>query len=375
MTPQSVMSISGMVLFEAPLRVLLAPLTCIVVWHGEMAPYQDYKRFTARFVSEFGFESPPDIRTLIKGITDPRERHSQSRTWDAHDKGPGNRRRYGMYMAENYRFRMHPLEDYIYCAQFLQAEAMKYAYNLWRREFRGPGEENCSGVLVWQLNDIWPGTSWALVDVDLHRKPSFYITKRALAPLMVGMERAVTKQPPSIVSSYLPEKHKVELWAVSGLLTESDATISFSAFDIETGKSVELPRSNINVRLAPNQTTEITEFDISHADTTVVAAYLKDRSTSETLARWVSWPEPLKYLRFAPDLKVDVLIKSEHEVVLTTNAPAKGVVVSVPVQEGEDAIWDDNFIDVVPGEEVRIKVQGLEGRTVKARWLCDWEAY
>jgi beta-mannosidase len=58
------------------------------VWHGEMAPYQDYKRFTSRFVSEFGFESCPDIRTLHKAITAPNERHAQSRMFDIHDKGP-----------------------------------------------------------------------------------------------------------------------------------------------------------------------------------------------------------------------------------------------------------------------------------------------
>lgn len=117
-----------------------------------MSPYQDYQIYLSRFVSEFGFESAPDLRTLHKAITNPKERHSQSRTFDVHDKGPGHQRRYPMYFGENFRFRMNPLKDFVYCTQFLQAEAMKYAYNCWRREFRGPGEENCSGVLVWQVN-------------------------------------------------------------------------------------------------------------------------------------------------------------------------------------------------------------------------------
>jgi beta-mannosidase len=72
-----------------------------------------------------------------------------------------------MYMAENFRYLMHPLDSYVYCTQFLQAEAMLYAYNLWRREFRGPGKESCAGALVWQGNDIWPGMSWAVMDVHL----------------------------------------------------------------------------------------------------------------------------------------------------------------------------------------------------------------
>ena len=69
---------------------------------------------------------------------------------------------------------------------------MLYAYNHWRREFRGEGEENCSGILVWQLNDVWPGISWSLVDVDLRRKAAFWVTKRALGKVVVGGERRVT---------------------------------------------------------------------------------------------------------------------------------------------------------------------------------------
>ncbi|KAH8808583.1 glycoside hydrolase family 2 protein [Xylogone sp. PMI_703] len=342
------------------------------VWHGKMAPYQEYKAYTSRFVSEFGFESAPDLRTLHKAITNPRERHWQSRTFDAHDKGPGHQRRYGMYSGENFRFRLNPLADFVYCTQFLQAEAMKYAYNHWRREFRGPEEENCSGILVWQLNDIWPGTSWALVDVDLHKKPSFYITKRALAKVVVGMERVVTKQPPYIVSSYLPEKAALELWAVNGHQQELEATLQLRAFDIGSGKEVALPSKDTKLTLKPNQTTEITKVDIPQADSTVVAAYLVDPKTGEQLARWISWPEPLKFVHFAEDLKVTSRVEGET-VILKSNAPVPGVVVSVPIEEGDDAVFDDNFIDLVPGEEVKIGVKGLNGRSVKTRFLCDWE--
>ena len=131
-----------------------------------MSPYQDYKDYTSRFVSEFGFESSPSLRTLHQAITSPKERHWQSLTFDAHDKGPNHQRRYGMYSGENFRFRFNPLKDFVYCSQFLQAEAMKYAYNHWKREFRGPGEEVCSGILVWCVSHIslflFPEQAWKM---------------------------------------------------------------------------------------------------------------------------------------------------------------------------------------------------------------------
>lgn len=297
--------------------------------------------------------------------------------FDIHDKGPGHTRRYPMYMGENFRFRMNPLRDFVYCTQFLQAEAMKYAYNCWRREFRGSEQENCAGVLVWQLNDIWPGTSWALVDVDLQRKPAYYITKRALAKVVVGMERTVTKEPPYIVTGYPSEKHALEVWAVNGTLQPLKATLKLGAYDIKSGSPIALPGEveEHNLTLAANQTTEITSISIPNPDNTVIAAYLDDSATSERLARWVSWPEPLRLLHFSPDLLINTrTAESGDKVFISANAPAKGVTVSVPLTEqGEDAIFEDNVVDLVPGETVEIGVHSLQGRSVQTRFLYDWE--
>ncbi|KAF4992379.1 hypothetical protein FDECE_13735 [Fusarium decemcellulare] len=349
---------------------------CWDVWHGKLSPYQDYKAYRSRFVSEFGFESAPSLSTLHRAITSPKERHAQSRTFDVHDKGPGHQRRYPMYMGENYRFRMNPLKDFVYCTQFLQAEAMAYAYNCWRREFRGPGEENCAGVLVWQLNDIWPGTSWALVDVYLNPKPAYYITKRALAKTVVGMERVVTAKPPYITTGYLDEKSKLDVWAVNGELDQRTVTLDLRAFDIQSGKPVELvcQQRKREVTLKGNQTTELLAgLDIPNRDETAVVAYLDDSASGERLARWVSWPEPLKYLHMSPELKVTAKVVDEGTtVVISANAPAKGVVLSGRDKNGDDVVFDNNFIDLVPEEEIKVAVSGLAG-DVNIRFLYDWE--
>ena len=281
-----------------------------------------------------------------------------------------------MYSGENFRFKMNPLSSFVYSTQFLQAEAMSYAYNHWRREFRGPGQENCAGILVWQLNDIWPGTSWALVDVDFHRKPSFFITKRALAKVVVGMERVVTKDTHYMTTGYMSEKGALEVWAVNGRVEELDAVLKLCAFDIESGEQIELPdtQQERKLKLKGNQTTEITKLEIPNPTQAVIAAYIDDASSGDRLARWISWPEPLKFVRFRKDLKVEARIEGDAVVVLSSNAPAKGVVVSVPLEEGDDTVFEDNFIDVVPGEEIRVGVTGgLGGREVKTRFLCDWE--
>jgi beta-mannosidase len=350
---------------------------CWDIWHGKLSPYQDYKTYTSRFISEFGFESAPSLSTLHRAITSPKERHSQSRTFDVHDKGPGHQRRYPMYMGENYRFRMNPLRDFIYCTQFLQAEAMAYAYNCWRREFRGPGRENCAGVLVWQLNDIWPGVSWALIDVDMHPKPAYYITKRALAKTVVGAERVVTAKPHYITTGYPDEKSKLDVWAVNGELHERTVVLDLKAYDIESGKTVDwaTPYEKKEYTLKANQTTElVANVDVPNPDGTVVVAYLYDNTSGTKLARWVGWPEPLKFLQMSSELKVSAeIVENGRAVVVKANAPAKGVVLSGTDGKGEAVVFDDNFIDLVPDEELRVCIRGTAGDHVDVRFLYDWE--
>ncbi len=61
------------------------------------------------------------------------------------------------------------------------------------------------------------------------------------------------------------------------------------------------------------------------------------------------------------------------EVRVVANHPVKGCILYVGYDEGEDAQWDDNMLDLLPGEELVVKVRGLDGRAVKSRFLNDWE--
>lgn len=176
---------------------------------------------------------------------------------------------------------------------------------------------------------------------------------------------------------YLPAKSALDIWAVNGHTKAQDAVLHLTAWDIESGKEVPLPAAEAkrSVRLEANRSNELTKLEIPNAAQTVIAASLATEG-GEQLARWVSWPEPLKFVRFKADLAVNVTVESSQAgdvVVIQADAPVKGVVVSVPIEEGEDAVFADNFVDLVPGEAIRIGVEGLAGRRVQARWLCDWE--
>ena len=53
--------------------------------------------------------------------------------------------------------------------------------------------------------------------------------------------------------------------------------------------------------------------------------------------------------------------------------PVKGLVAYVDDADGEEADWEDNMYDLMPGEVVTLPVKGLDGRKVRTKWLYSWE--
>ena len=61
------------------------------------------------------------------------------------------------------------LEQYVDFTQITQAEGLKFAIEHFRRR-----KPHCSGSLIWQFNDCWPGVSWSLIDYYGFAKASSY---------------------------------------------------------------------------------------------------------------------------------------------------------------------------------------------------------
>ena len=69
-----------------------------------------------------------------------------------------------------------PPSALIYLSQIEQAIGLETAISYWR------SLPKCNGILVWQLNDIWPGASWSTVEYDGSWKPAHYHLRRLFAP-------------------------------------------------------------------------------------------------------------------------------------------------------------------------------------------------
>lgn len=311
-------------------------------------------------------EGFPGIKTidnyLPQGKKDA-DRYPQSSTVDFHNKADGHERRIALYLVENMQYQFEPFEQFIYCTQLMQAECLASAYRLWKREWKGPGREYCAGALVWQINDCWPVTSWAIVDYNLRPKHAYYAVKRELAPVTVSLKRTATSTPANKYTRVdVKTVHKIEMWASNLSLKKRTMRVELKAWDLVTGKETYSKFLDEGIVLEPNRSVEITDFEIpvqkKDADEelrTVVAAYLI--YNGKQVARHVNWPEPLKYahLQKPQELKVKLSLAGDA-LEITAEVPVKGVAVE---SEDDKVVFADNCVDVVPGETVSIGVKGL----------------
>jgi beta-mannosidase len=80
-------------------------------------------------------------------------------------------------MAARYGIPVEDREQLIRVSQELQARA--YGLAIAAHKARAPF---CMGTLLWQMNDIWPGPSWSIVDHAGRRKKAFEVVRQAYAP-------------------------------------------------------------------------------------------------------------------------------------------------------------------------------------------------
>ena len=149
--------------------------------YDNLLPYDRQRAMRFRFISEMGFQSYPDPKT-IDAFTLPEDRKPDSDMMYKHQKCKGGNQAIEHYLAQDFPT-PKDFRRYVYASQLLAGEVLKYAVEHSRRN-RGLN----MGVLLWQLNDCWPVVSWAGVDYFGRWKAQQYYTKRFFAPVLLSAQ-------------------------------------------------------------------------------------------------------------------------------------------------------------------------------------------
>jgi beta-mannosidase len=152
------------------------------VWHGSL-PFTDYRNHNFRYVSEFGFQAFPTLKT-VESFTEPEDRNIFSYVMEKHQRNNAANSKIMTYLGQTYRYPTEGLGTLLYTSQLLSAEAMKYGVEHWRPSSRTvhgrdrvAAERLLAGCFLGRLST----TSAA-------GKALHYYEKRFFAPVLLSCE-------------------------------------------------------------------------------------------------------------------------------------------------------------------------------------------
>ena len=304
------------------------------VWHG-LKPFTDYRKHLFRYASEFGFQSFPCMAT-IESFTRPEDRNVFSYIMEKHQRNASANGKIAEYLSQTYLY-PSSFDAFVYASQLLQAQAMQYGVEHWRRH-RG----RCMGTLVWQLNDCWPVTSWASIDYYGRWKALHYYEKRFFAPLLISCaEEGTLTQNTNVNAEPFPLKKSARLNVSNETRAEFRGLVRWS---LRTPEAAVLQEGSFPIAVPALSSCWLEELDFSDQDTfgCYFAYSLEDESGNPTGNGTVLFCAP-KHFRFI-DPKLEVRVEGD-EVVVTAQAYAR----SVEIRCDPDTVLEDNFFDMNAG--------------------------
>ena len=313
------------------------------VWHGAK-PFSAYREQYPRFMSEFGFQSLPPLKTIRTyanedhwNLTDYMIEHHQRNSYAS-----------ALIMGQMAMHYMMPVDfpSLVYMTMVLQAEGIRYGVEHWRRN-----RHRVSGTLYWQLNDCWPVASWSSLDYFKRWKALHYASRRFYAPLLLSIEDDETLA-------------NMGVHLTSDLQEEWSGEISWRLMRLD-GDVVD---SGINpVTIDPLSSKRVFEKTFSQLslqekrETVFVAQLMKDDLVlMSQLATFVR----NKHVQLVkPNLQATVQEGEEKNVIIGLKADFLARLVELSL-DNADVVFSDNYFDVVPGDIVRVTCQKPEGWTI-----------
>lgn len=310
------------------------------VWHGG-APFSEYDSVYPRFMSEYGFQSFPEMRT-IDAFTLPQDRASIfTPVMLAHQKNDEGNAIIRDYMLHYYG-QPKNFADFLYASQVLQAEGVKVGAEHLRRSM-----PRSMGSLYWQLNDCWPVASWSSIDYYGRWKALQYYARRFYSPLLVSPTVQNGTLSVYVVSDKLAPVHgalSLRLMTMRGDVVRQ-VTRQIDISPLASKVYITLPIEDI-LRVSP---------DLSHI---FAAASLTVNGAVASSNILYLVPTPQIHLLPAVIARALTPAPSGYDLTLTSPVLAR----SVYVDFGDQNVHlSDNFFDLLPNQPVTISISSKAG--------------
>ncbi len=308
------------------------------VWHN-VEPFENYNIYVGRFMSEYGFQSFPEYRS-VRRYAEESDLQLESPVMLAHQKnGQGNRliKQYmDMYMNQPKDF-----PSFLYMSQVLQSDAMTMAIEAHRRR-----KPYCMGTLYWQMNDCWPVASWAGMDYFGRWKALQYAAKRSFRDLSLSIDGT--------------QEGKLDFYVISDVLKPVSGIVHIQVLDMNGAVLKEMSEP---FAMEPNTSAKVCTaaagqlLQGASARDTFVLARLE--ASGEMVDTKLHYFVPVKELALeGPDIEIQEEVGSGGTAfILQANRLAKQVWISTETE----GCFSDNFFDLVPGVPRRVQFLARTG--------------
>lgn len=302
------------------------------VWHA-VEPFSNYNERVGRFMSEYGFQSFPELSSVLK-YAERDQLELESEVMLAHQKNGQGNRLIKQYM-DQYLPEPKDFISFLYMSQVLQAEAIQTAIEAHRKR-----KPYCMGTLYWQMNDCWPVASWAGIDYYGRWKSLQYTMRRSFAEVILSVDCSVggdvkvhaisDRQKP------IQAELKLALYDFNGsLLVSKTQSVSVGADSAEVVAS--LPAAELLGEYDPKSVVLLVALEEGGVELAKAHAYFAP-------SREISWP------------KAKVTIREEAgsegtRVVIEATAVAR----QVWLHTETEGIFSDNYFDLIPGVPVTVE--------------------
>jgi beta-mannosidase len=304
------------------------------VWWGE-EPFEVWEAKTGRFMSEYGFQSYPEL-SAIKKFALPEDLSIESAVLKNHQKHSRGVEIITKSMNQ-YFGKADNFEDFVYLSQLVQAYGIGNAIEVHRRQM-----PYCMGSLYWQLNDCWPVASWSSIDYFGNLKALHYTVRNEFAQIIISTE--------TIKNGEIP------IYIVSDSLKDISGKVEIKLIDF---RGAILYREILNpVTAKANASTLIAYSKIPEKflkktnDKVLVISFF---STKDKLfARKIHYFEyPVKLNLSRPNISIHTNRKdNQYILTLKSDFLAKGVYLSTTT--GISGKYSDNYFDLLPNEEKEV---------------------
>lgn len=205
---------------------------------------------------------------------------------------------------------------------------MKFGIEHYRRR-----QPHCSGTLVWQFNDVWPGFSWSVVDYDVVPKASYFALRRTFAP---------------VVATFAETAAALELWVSNSTPhpVSTTAVVTFTDADGATLSTLDVP-----VTLAAGESRSVW----ARSERLPTGHWVWVHSPDDAFPRNRLFGGEVKDLHLSPDPLQWTFDPATAAVTLHATALTyQARVTTVP-----GVHYSDNYVDLRPGEEATIVLDNL----------------